>query len=401
MYLKNMYDENLVCNEVNRKHDIIFALAGLHHYSSDDLDKVMVHCANSVRDGGYFILREHDVTDEDDCVLVDSAHLVFNALTGEPHHIEQSELRLYRSRDDWIKLMKEYGFDHIINVYDDDGNKIQKVVIAELQKHDPTRNIMMCFQYNLNKSLLNGHSKLFKELGGKVESNFNSASQIPEWFNVEYTYAYSKFLIDYPWFNFPFFKAFEQMISTCKFVFFTEYKDSTKFSYDLIMSVFVIICHCVGCLLGSFFATIISGFIKSETVGGTRHVLIFNPTNYDLEKPVIFNEVNYKAKILKHDKKHYMSLVEIPMYRPFTELLKYWFENDHAIGVASISGNSTVWVDVRGEKIISEKWQIHTKESLIKKGLYLNTIKLYVHELRDLYDICKEKNCVMLQIFQQ
>lgn len=436
MWFKNMVDEKLGV-EIDVKHDIIFSLAGLHHYSLTDLDLVLKHCANTIKDNGLFILREHDVKSEDDNILVRNAHTVFNALTGEKHFNESTELVYFRSKEGWEKLLKQYGFSRVIKVYGDNKQIEQEVIVAELQKHDPTRNIMMCFQYNnpnknvnINSStkkfgfilktlmtiamlpfvLLFGTKKqseksninfTFEELGGKTMPEFNSFAQISEWFNVEYVSEYSKFLVDYPWYLFPFKNANDQMIETCKFAYMTDLKDSVPFSFDIFMSAFVIICHCVGCVFSSIFGLLLNTFMKAENVGGVRHILVSNPNKYNLEKSIMFNNVNYTAKVLKIKEESNEYLVEIPMYRPFTELVKLWFDEDNDLQITSISGNSKVWVDVRGSTIKSDKWAIHTKNSLRDENYKLNTIKLEVCDLRELHEMSKQNNSTILHIFQQ
>jgi hypothetical protein len=440
MWFKNMNDEQITNNKIERKHDIVFSLAGLHHYSLKDLDMVLLHCANTIKDGGLFILRDHDVRSEQDNILVRNAHTVFNALVGEKHFIESNELVYFRSKEGWEELLKRYGFSKVIKVIDDNKREEQEVIISELQKHDPTRNFMMCFQYNDperhilketpkktgfiwgiimllmtvvmfpftmlfgKKSSLPPKSdsdSTFEELGGKVNPAFNSFAQIPEWFNVEYAFEYPKFLVDYPWYLFPFWKANGQMIDTCKFAYAVDKKDGVPFSSDITMSAFVITCHCIGCIFSSLFGSLINYFMKAEDVGGVRHVLVSNPNKYNLEQSVMFNNVKYTAKVLKVKEDTNEYLVEIPMYRPFTEIAKVWFDGDKDLKITSISGNSKVWVDVRGSVIKSEKWAIHTKGSLRDENHKLNTIKLEVCDLRELYEVAKQNDSVMLQIFQQ
>lgn len=441
MWFKSMIDEKIDHNNVsNRKHDIIFSLAGLHHYSLTDLDRVLKHSANTVKDKGLFILRDHDVQSEEDNILVRNAHTVFNALAGEKHFVESNELVYFRSKEGWEELLKQYGFTRVIKICNDNQLESQEVVISELQKHDPTRNFMMCFQYNdpnrnsvqsttkktgliwsiftiliaiatLPFVLIFGRKKsippkstsdsTFEELGGKTMQPFNSFAQIPEWFNVEYASEYPKFLVDYPWYLFPFKKANDQMIETCKFAYNVDKKDGVPISSDITMSAFVIICHCVGCIFSSLFGSLLNTFMKAEDVGGVRHVLVSNPNKYNLEQSVRFNNTKYTARVLqiKSDTNEY--LVEIPMYRPFTEIAKVWFDSDKDLQITSISGNSKVWVDVRGSTIKSDKWAIHTKGSLRDENHKLNTIKLEVIDLRELYELSKQHDSIMLQIFQQ
>lgn len=438
MWFKNMIDEK-IGTEVNMKHDIVFSLAGLHHYSLADLDRVLKHCANTVKDKGLFILRDHDVQSEEDNILVRNAHTVFNALAGEKHFVESNELVYFRSKEGWEELLKQYGFTRVIKIFGDDQLESQEVVISELQKHDPTRNFMMCFQYNdpnintvqpVGKKkcfiwslftalfaiatfpfiLMFGNKKAppksssdltFEELGGKTMQPFNSFAQIPEWFNVEYAFEYSKFLVDYPWYLFPFKKANDQMIETCKFAYAEDKKDGVPISSDIIMSAFVITCHCIGCIFSSFFGSLLNSFMKAEDVGGVRNVLVSNPNKYNLEQSVMFNNTKYTARVLQVKNETNEYLVEIPMYRPFTEIAKVWFDSDKDLQITSISGNSKVWVDVKGETIKCDKWAIHTKGSLRDENYKLNIIRLQVTELRELYEVSKQNNSSMIQIYQQ
>jgi hypothetical protein len=377
------------------------------------------------------------VRSNDDNILVRNAHTIFNALAGEKHFIESTELVFFRSKEGWETLLKKHGFSRVVDVRDE-NNDLQKVVISELQKHDPTRNFMMCFQYNdpnrniniqekkasiigniftiilslltlplviifgSNKELPKSQNdKTFEELGGKSMPNFNSFAQISEWFNVEYAFEYPNFLVDYPWYLFPFKKASDQMIDTCKFAYKVDKKDGVPFSSDILMSVFVITCHCVGCIFSSIFGSILNYFMKAEDVGGVRHVLISNPNKCNLEQSVMFNNTKYTARVLNINNDTNEYLVEIPMYRPFTEIVKIWFDSYKNVQITSISGNSKVWVDVRGNTIKSDKWAIHTKGSLRDDNFKLNTIKLDVCDLRELYEISKENDSIMLQIFQQ
>lgn len=402
MWIKGMQDEVIDTNVTQPKHDIVFALAGLHHYSLDDLDRVLSHCANTINDHGLFILRDHDVKCENDNILVRNAHTVFNALVGEKHHVELNELVHFRSKEGWEHLLGKYGFSKIIKVYDE--NTSQDVEISELQKHDMTRNFMMCFQYhssNVNIPNSDDVKSTFISLGGNVKPAVKSFEQIPEWYNVEYSKEYANFLIDYPWFQFPFLRALFQMIATCKFAYDVDRKDKVTFSSDIVMSLFVILCHCASCVFLAMFGSIIKLFVTNEEIGGTRDILVSNPNKYNLEQPILFNNKEYMARVKKISDETNEYLVQIPMYRPFTEIVKKWFDEDDKLQITSISGNSKVWVDVRGCTIKSAKWSIHTKNSLNDKNVKLNTIKLNVTDLRELYAISKHGDSTLLHIFQQ
>lgn len=449
MWIKGMIDEQL--GSAKRKHDIIFSLAGLHHYKLDDLEKVLEHCKKTISIGGYFILRDHDVTNETDCNMVDNAHLIFNGLTGESHMLEINEMRYLRSRKGWEKLMKEYGFESSYDIVSEGDIGPQLVKISAVQKHDPTRNIMMCFKYvgtkeelisqtvkqNSNKKsnvfqtiffpitfllmlimsffglfkkntqiVSNEHSELteikqkFKDAGGRIKPNFDSVAQIPEWYNVLYAEKYPELLIDYPWYLFPFMKAYRQMIDVCKFAYDVEKQNGTKFSSDVVMSLFVITCHCVGCVFSSLFATLINSCLNAQDVGGVRHILVENPKKADLNTEITFRNTKYKSKVFK-EWENVTSMVEVPMYRPFTEIVKVWFENDKDITIKLISGNDKVWVDVRGKIPIQEKWPAKTIPGLLKDEECVNYLNVNVSELRELFEFAESNNAHVMQIFQQ
>src|SRR5205085_3573259 len=83
------------------------------------------------RPGGAFIVRDHDVLDEDVRALVSLAHTVFNAGLGEPWEANRDELRHFGSVDFWVRELDAAGFD-------DSGHRV-------LQENDPTDNTLLCF----------------------------------------------------------------------------------------------------------------------------------------------------------------------------------------------------------------------------------------------------------------
>ena len=58
-----------------------------------------------LRPGGVFIVRDHDVRDEDVRVLVSLAHTVFNAGLGETWETNPAELRFFEPVATWVERL--------------------------------------------------------------------------------------------------------------------------------------------------------------------------------------------------------------------------------------------------------------------------------------------------------
>jgi hypothetical protein len=90
--------------------------------------------ARIVRPGGYFVVRDHDVTTPTMDAFVSLAHTVFNAGLGETWETNRSELRHFASVDDWISRIEAAGFRHT-------GLRLT-------QQGDPSDNVLMAFVRN-------------------------------------------------------------------------------------------------------------------------------------------------------------------------------------------------------------------------------------------------------------
>lgn len=105
---------------------------GLHHAPLDRLDDFIGSIVRVLRPGGLFILRDHDVVDEDMRAMASLAHAVFNAGLGTPWEENARELRHFRSIDAWVERLQRHGLIPM-------GPRL-------LQAHDPTLNVLLCFR---------------------------------------------------------------------------------------------------------------------------------------------------------------------------------------------------------------------------------------------------------------
>lgn len=112
--------------------DLVSCFVGLHHMAPDKLAPFLDSIAQIVRPGGYFIVRDHDVTSEAMDAFVSLAHTVFNAGLGESWETNRRELRHFASVDAWIARIEAAGFRHT-------GARLR-------QDGDPSDNLLMAFQ---------------------------------------------------------------------------------------------------------------------------------------------------------------------------------------------------------------------------------------------------------------
>jgi FAD/FMN-containing dehydrogenase len=377
-YFNGLIEEKITST---KKRQIVFCLGGLHHYSEQELQIVLHHLEKIVEDGGYFVLRDHDVSSPHDKLMVNAAHTAFNALTGETYATEIAEKRLFRSKKEWVTIMNNIGFDIIYTI---DG---VQVMFSEVQQYDPTKNILMCFKKRTTQLKSNSSSNI-KNVRNKSDFNskmknvpeIRSATQIPEWFNVLYAQKYGQLLVDLPWFKFPFLKCFYQMLSLCWFVF---RKEKGLFDSDLFMSFFVVFFHSLSCLFGALAGYIIGLTFDPNSIGGTRIIKVIDS-----------NKTNNK------DEECYKE-IEVPMYRPFTTNLLEWFEQDAKFTVVEISGNKYVWTHLEGPKPSDLKWPTISLEDLVEPNQYQSYVKVNVKELRELWTYTQNNGIKIVHIFQQ
>jgi SAM-dependent methyltransferase len=112
--------------------DLVTCYIGLHHCPLEKLEPFIDSAVQALRNGGLFILRDHDVKSAEMNAFVGLAHTVFNAGLNAPWSDNANELRFFRSVDDWIALLAAFGL------------KFTEQRI--LQEHDPSDNVLMAFE---------------------------------------------------------------------------------------------------------------------------------------------------------------------------------------------------------------------------------------------------------------
>lgn len=88
---------------------MITIFIGLHHAPEEILSDFLNALSRKLRKGGILLLREHDVTDSLVHNFVAVAHDIYNAGTGISWTQNESELRNFRSIDEWKEMLSQYG----------------------------------------------------------------------------------------------------------------------------------------------------------------------------------------------------------------------------------------------------------------------------------------------------
>ncbi|ASQ45837.1 FAD-binding protein [Legionella clemsonensis] len=139
--------------------DVITCYVGLHHFPETELDHFLAEVRRVLRDGGQFLLVDHDVNDDphsDSMTMAHMAHTIFNAVTGASVKEELQETRNFHSMSYWIQKLTEHGLScgidesvKHIRVGDPSLNRMISFVKKEPQlqnKHEAANEVLECVE---------------------------------------------------------------------------------------------------------------------------------------------------------------------------------------------------------------------------------------------------------------
>lgn len=124
----NPIDKNLIPDQAV---DIVTCYIGLHHAPHDRLNDFVNSIYRILKNGGSFIIRDHDADSKQMAAFLSLAHIVYNAGLGVGWKDNQSELHNFINIDTLTYYLQKRGFNRV-------GEYI-------LQDHDPSNNTLMKF----------------------------------------------------------------------------------------------------------------------------------------------------------------------------------------------------------------------------------------------------------------
>jgi len=116
----------------DRSIDLVTVYIGFHHCPLQLRGEFLASIRDSMKPGGYLIVRDHDARDEKMLRIVALAHDIFNMGTNETWNYNEAELRHFYSLATLDKLLHNSGFRS-------DGRML-------FQQGDPTLNALMVYR---------------------------------------------------------------------------------------------------------------------------------------------------------------------------------------------------------------------------------------------------------------
>jgi len=110
---------------------LITCFQAFHHMSCDELNDILKQCKRVLKTNGKLLIREHDTTGQNMNNLIDLEHILYENViekVTDPNALKFEEYAgNYKSRFDWTKLLKSYGF------------RLSKNINPSEFKNNPTR----------------------------------------------------------------------------------------------------------------------------------------------------------------------------------------------------------------------------------------------------------------------
>ena len=112
-----------------RSVDVISVFPGLHHCPEDKLDAFIDSIYSTLRDGGIFLLRDHDCRDQEMTDLAAVVHSVFNACTGVSVEEEGAEVRNFKGLDEWKAVLEAKGLHCVSEPLVREGDSTENALV--------------------------------------------------------------------------------------------------------------------------------------------------------------------------------------------------------------------------------------------------------------------------------
>lgn len=351
----------------NSSVDLATCFIGLHHVPEDKLKDFIQSIHRILRPGGSFILRDHDVSNDDLQSLVNVVHSVFNAATGVSPEEEKKEIRQFKSLNAWIVCMQENGFELVSD--------------PKMRKGDPTLNTLLRFEKLPTQE--EEMKQSLAELPGYERAGLQTYMTTLEWHIVDVSKQYADFITHTPFYKFPYFKHVG--------LFWKLFKDSWKSArvhynfMEVATSEYALMNAFMGVVMTVEF--IAKGILSAPMAwwyGSEQHkeadriqILVEDPQDK-------IDSLDERIQVIKNFQKKKFKVISVPRYVPFREILLKLSQAD--IRSREIAGqqkiqlkvqvaNGTELPELKGCKKLYE-WPIITDSTQRFMALEVNVKKL-------------------------
>jgi SAM-dependent methyltransferase len=320
--------------------DLVSLFIGLHHCPQEKLEPFIASIHRVLREGGSFVLRDHNADSPEMLALVNVVHSVFNVATGVPWEgntvgqDEASEVRNFQALSYWDNLLERYGFV-----------RFQSEKLPYVRNGDPTENSLA--RYVKKKSAYQ------RELSGVKERlrdpaverrQYQTYMTSLEWALVKEAKDYANFIEHTPFYDYRYFRRVGNLWKT----FLTSWRSATKRDsrMDVIqseymsMNLFMLFFVTTEYSLKGIISWPISWFYSAESNQevGEVSLIIYDP----LENLAKTNDDRIIVDLVDYDSNY--KRVILPRYLPFTDLLQKLAQN--SVQFVSIAGNSHIQLDL-------------------------------------------------------
>jgi len=323
--------------------DLVLCTIGLHHITPEKLEAFVASIAHTIRPGGHFILRDHNIINDDVLHLTHAAHTLFNLLMMNcTLEDEQAEYRNFQPIEHWIELLEKHGL------------KLSKKPPL-LQQGDPTLNTMLLFT-KMAQTPEERTSQIIRKLktdNDYVRDAIQTNLTTTEWFDVDASQDYGDFINHTPFYEYPWFSTAKTYAS----LFIKSWQEAAKkkghfavlTSTYTPMNAFITASKIVECTAKGILSYPIYKLFSGQEPG-TLKILVNDPSN-------LFTTLDPKITVVKKFKNSSLSLMEVPRYKEFLNIM---------LKTTTLSSNFSI-VEIAGQKEIQVKV---CKASSNKTNLY-------------------------------
>lgn len=171
--------------------DMVTMYVGLHHTVAEKLDDFLESLNRILREGGVFILRDHDLNEMNES-YVHLAHMTFNLATDVTMEDEVNEYRDFHPMQYWVDIVERHGFSV-------QSERLQ-------QEGDPSDNTLIRFTKVVSTDFVKSQQHL-RENTSYLRPEDQSILTTPEWWIVWNSQDYVRFVQENPSHQFPYFES--------------------------------------------------------------------------------------------------------------------------------------------------------------------------------------------------